>query len=400
LSDPALDAFAAHFADPAALPGDAATREAAWQSFLERGFPSPRDEDWRFASLDTIRETAWTAGSGAAQPQSGHRAAGVSFQPLSERLAAGPVPGLSALTDEKAHGLVALNRALVRDGVVLSIEPGASLEEPIDFAHGWGDDVTARAVQSRNLIRVGAGSRAVVIERLGRHAGGPVFANLVTEIELEASARLDYITLQDAAANDQIFSHVRVRQAEGSHFASHSIALGGEMHRAEVRAELAGEGSHCELNGLYLGRDRQKLDHYTTIDHATPHTTSDELYKGILADRAHGVFHGRIRVRPHAQKIQALQSNGNLVLSNRARVNTKPQLEIYADDVRCTHGATIGRLDPDQLFFLRARGVPEAQAVALLTYGFASEVLARLPIPELADGTRREILGWLGQATS
>ena len=154
--------------------------------------------------------------------------------------------------------------------------------------------------------------------------------------------------------------------------------------RVEIHTELAGEGAHAALRGLYLASGAQLLDHHTTIDHAMPHTTSAELYKGILGGRARGVFHGRIHVRPHAQKIQALQTNRNLLLSDNAVIHTKPQLEIYADDVKCSHGASIGRLDADALFFLRARGLGEREARALLTLAFAREIAARLPAAELA----------------
>lgn len=418
-------AFSQDFeANASSLPGTVEARAEAWEIFSASGLPTPADEDWRFASLKAIGAGHWTPATPGTQDRAplselalaaaqrlvlldglydasastGGGSTGATLRPLSESLKDGNLAGLGAMADLKTHSLIALNRALFRDGAELAIAPGCSLEEPIFLVNQWGHDSESHSVQVRNVIRVGAGSRAVVVELLSSSAptAKPVFANLVTEIELEANARLDYITLQVAGPQDQVVSSVFVGQGSGSRLGAHSLALGAGMHRSEVRSVLAGEGSHCELNGLYLGRGQQKLDHYTTIDHATPHTTSDELYKGILADRSHGVFHGRIQVRPHAQKIQALQHNANLLLSDRARINSKPQLEIYADDVRCTHGATIGQLDPDHLFFLRARGIPEQEAVGLLTYGFASEILSRLPAPAIQAHVGREILNWLG----
>jgi Fe-S cluster assembly protein SufD len=208
-------------------------------------------------------------------------------------------------------------------------------------------------------------------------------------------ASLDHVVLQQQGADAWQLSATAVQQEAGSRFSSHSIALGGRLARLDLRCTLAGEGAHAGLLGLYLARDRQLLDHHTTIDHATPHTTSDELYKGILDERAVAVFHGRIHVRPHAQKTSAMQQNRNLLLSDAATIHTKPQLEIHADDVRCSHGATIGQLDPDQLFYLRARGIWPDDARALLMLAFASEVLEKLPAPALRERLGRLALDWL-----
>jgi Fe-S cluster assembly protein SufD len=184
-------------------------------------------------------------------------------------------------------------------------------------------------------------------------------------------------------------------QADASRFASHSIALGARIARVDAQVRLAAEGAACRLNGLYLGRARQLIDHHTLVDHAVPHTESRELYKGILDGRAHGVFRGRVHVRPHAQKTDAEQVNRNLLLSDDASVNTKPQLEIYADDVKCSHGASIGQLDPDALFYLRSRGIELARARSLLAFAFASEIAAQLPIAKLREELEGVVLGWL-----
>jgi Fe-S cluster assembly protein SufD len=186
-----------------------------------------------------------------------------------------------------------------------------------------------------------------------------------------------------------------VRQEAGSRFASHSLSLGGRLMRFDIQTLLGGELAHCTLNGLYLARNTQHVDHHTTIDHAMPHTTSSEVYKGIMDGEARGVFHGRIHVRPDAQKINAEQTNRNLLLSDDATINTKPQLEIYADDVRCTHGATVGRLDEDALFYLRTRGIALEDARSLLTFAFASNVTQQLPVARLREHMENFVLDWL-----
>jgi Fe-S cluster assembly protein SufD len=219
--------------------------------------------------------------------------------------------------------------------------------------------------------------------------------NSVAELSLARDARLEHVVLQQEGPDTLALGAIALQQEAGSHYTSHSLALGGRLARLEIRANLAGEAAHCALRGLYLGRDRQLLDHHTTIDHATPHTTSDELYKGILDERAHGIFHGRVHVWPNAQKISAQQTNRNLLLSDLALVHTKPQLEIFADDVRCSHGATIGQLDPDELFYLRSRGIGERDARALLSFAFASEITGALPLAALRERMEAFVLGWL-----
>jgi Fe-S cluster assembly protein SufD len=244
-------------------------------------------------------------------------------------------------------------------------------------------------------VRARRGARAVVVEQLVGAPGARGLSNALTELDVEAGASLDYVQLQRLPESAHHLSHVATRLAEGGRLRLWSIALGGKLARVEVRARLEGEGAELDLFGLAFARGQQLIDHHTTIDHATPRTTSRELVKHVLDERAHAVFHGRVEVRPHAQKTDAAQTSRALLLSDHARINAKPQLEIYADDVRCSHGATIGQLDADQLFYLRARGIGEAQARAILTFGFAAEVLETLPVPALRDALERELLAWL-----
>lgn len=423
---PLRDRLLGHFDELAdKLPGLEERRLAALQSFAEAGVPTPRLEDWRHTSLRPLQDVPFAARAPIVRPEA-------VFERIPEELRAFPriafangvfcrahssldalPPGLSVepigavlrsepqrieallgqQCDDKDQALVALNSALFRDGALITVDDGVSLEQPLWLLEAASAEQPV-ALHTRHLISIGAGSRATLVEQtLGGE--GSLLQNTVTEIALAENASLEHVTLQQASDESFRFATLAVRQQAGSRFASHSLALGGRIARFAVSVELAGEGAHAGLFGLYLGRRDQLLDHHTTIDHATPHTTSDELFKGILDDRATGVFHGRIHVRPHAQKIGAQQQSRNLLLSDTAAIHTKPQLQIYADDVRCSHGATVGQLDPDQLFYLRARGIPEQEARALLTFGFASEIVLGLPIPALREHLRQYVLGWL-----
>jgi Fe-S cluster assembly protein SufD len=206
------------------------------------------------------------------------------------------------------------------------------------------------------------------------------FTNAVTEIVCAENAVVDHYKVQRESKSAFHVATMQVQLAHGSNFASHSIGLGGRLVRNDANAVLGGEHGECTLNGVYLGNDRQLIDNHTMIDHAMPHCNSHEVYKGILDGHARGVFNGKIFVRPDAQKTDAKQTNQTLLLSPDAQINTKPQLEIYADDVRCTHGATIGQLSDDALFYLRARGIPEDDARALLTYAFAGDIVNRIKV--------------------
>ncbi len=191
-------------------------------------------------------------------------------------------------------------------------------------------------------------------------------------------------------------ANTQVAQARASRFTTHSVSLGGNLVRNEVRVRFDDEGCEATVNGLYLGSGKQHVDNYTVIDHAKPHCNSHELYKGILDDQAHGVFNGKIFVRPDAQKTDAKQTNKVLLLSDNATINTKPQLEIFADDVKCTHGATIGQLDAESIFYLRSRGIGEMEARALLTYAFANDILGRIKIEAIRSELEQQVLGRRG----
>jgi Fe-S cluster assembly protein SufD len=243
----------------------------------------------------------------------------------------------------------------------------------------------------RVLIVAEESSRLSVVET---HVGssGTYCTNAVTEIAIGPNASVTHCRLQEESTDAYHIGTVQARQSADSRFRSHAVSLGGRLSRCNVNTILDGTGAECSLDGLYLARGEQHVDFHTTIDHAQPHGTSRELYKGVLDERATAVFNGKVYVRPDAQKSDAGQVNRNLLLSDSATVNTKPQLEIFADDVKCSHGAAIGRLDPDHLFFLRSRGIGPDDARRLLIFGFANEVIERIDVEPVRE--RLERLLW------
>lgn len=406
-------------------------RREALARFAETGLPTTRQEDWRFTSLAGLAGTRFEpTAAGQAAPAPGvdpawlweatepahllvfvdgrfapdlSRAAsidrgGLRIDALSQVLANEPdrvAAHLGRSADIKARAFVALNTASAWDGLFLELGPGATPEGPIVVSFLRSAEATPRAVQLRNLIIAGPGSRACVIEHYAGPAANAGLTNSVSELLLRADAQIEHIKLQDEGTSGFHIGAILAQQGPRSRLTSHSLALGARLSRTEIEVQLAEEGAEVTLYGLYLGRGEQLVDHHTMIDHAAPETRSTELYKGVLDGKARGVFHGRIHVRPHAQRIDAAQINRNLLLSDDASIHTKPQLEIHADDVRCSHGAAIGRLDADALFYLRTRGIGETDARSLLTFAFASDVTGKLPNPGLAKQMRERVLRWL-----
>jgi Fe-S cluster assembly protein SufD len=395
-------------------------RSESFAEFAAHGLPTTKQEDWRFTSLaklERLEPTAPPAGAAVeleaalarvggqhrmvfvngrfapALSRVGALPAGCSVEPLAQVLAREPGLVSDLVTPAKGRPLAALNTALFEDGAFVYIDRHARVDEPIHLIFANGAASTPFAAHPRNVIVAGTHSRAQVVEHHVGGAGG--VANAVTELAVEDGAALDYTLLQELDASSFGFFALIARQQPDSRLALRSIALGAALARVEIEARLEGEGAALELDGLYLARDSQHQDHHTTVDHASPRTTSRELFKGILDGRAHGVFHGRVHVRPDAQKIDASQTNRALLLSDGAVLDSKPQLEIYADDVKCSHGASVGQLDPDQIFYLRARGLSLERARALLTFAFASEVLAKLPLAALRESLEATLLEWL-----
>jgi Fe-S cluster assembly protein SufD len=390
-------------------------RRAAMESFTALGFPTTKNEEWRFTNLapflkapyeqsEPARVTAAEldalpfTGAGAARlvfvngryaPELSSPPAGVTAERLSDSPRAHALVGSRAAFDRNA--MVALNTALMEDGAYIEIAGGAVVPEPVWVVFVAAHGGRRAAVYPRNLIVAGRDSQASIVETYVGLDEGAYFTNAVTEVVAGDGAVLEHHKLQTEGAGALHFHMLRVEQGASSRFASHNIALGSALARNEIAVTLAGEGGESTLNGLYLTTGEQHVDNHTTLDHARPHTSSRELYKGILDDKSQAVFHGRIIVRQEGQKTDAIQRNKNLLLAPGAVINTKPQLEIYADDVRCTHGATVGQVDQDAVFYLRSRGIGLAEARSLLTYAFTSDVIEAIKV-EAIRGKLRDAL--------
>ena len=304
------------------------------------------------------------------------------------RDAASIAPALArSLAEEDAFTL--LNSAFLSDGVVVDVAAGTTVADPIHVVHATEAEGAPLASFPRHFFRLGRNAEAtIVVTYAGRGASLTV---PVVHVELGENARLDLVTIerQDLAASH--IASTSVRQERSSRFAAHAFIVGGAVCRDAIHARLAGEGAECILNGLFMTEGEERADLVTVVDHAVPHGTSRQTYRGILGGRSRGAFTGRVIVRPDAQKTDAWQSNKNLLLSRDALVNSTPALEILADDVKCRHGSTTGQLDDSALFYLRSRGLSEESARSLLTYAFASDLVRRVPDAALRAGIDRAI---------
>lgn len=283
---------------------------------------------------------------------------------------------LDATIDARAHPFAALNSAVLDDGVLLEVDADAELEVPVECL--WltrGADHPVR-VNQRLLVLAGANSKAAVIEHFAALGGAQAsFCNGVTELVLESGAKLSHYRLHEESGEAIHIGGVHARLGRDAHLDAFHLALGSELKRLDIVINHAGAGAHVDLNGVYLPRGEEHIDYHTTIEHAVPHCTSDEVFRGIIADRASAVFNGRIHIHPQAQKTRAELSNKNLLTSSEAEINTKPELEIYADDVQCAHGATVAQLDEGGLHYLRTRGVSREEAEVMLSFGFINELI-------------------------
>jgi Fe-S cluster assembly protein SufD len=378
-----------------------ADREAAFQRFLDRGFPTTRDEEWKFTSVAPIAATAFSRApvvqleAGAIEPFL-FREAAITVVLVNGRIARNliSIGGLpDGVTVEFGKGpspssrpvpsgaFVDLNDAFVEDVVTIHVAPKAVVAAPLHVLSMAVASGEAALVTPRLLVHVGEGAAISVIETFAGVDGAPTLTAAVTRFEIEPAAIVNHVKIQLETGAAFHMGNLAAWLGRGSTFTSHALTFGSRIGRSDITTVLDGEGAECTLDGLYVADGESLVDTHTTIDHAKPHCPSHERYKGILAGRARAVFNGKIIVRPDAQKTDAKQTNRALLLSDHAQVNTKPQLEIFADDVKCTHGAAIGQLDDDALFYLRARGISEIDARNLLIHAFAAEVLATTKVP-------------------
>jgi Fe-S cluster assembly protein SufD len=395
-----------------------ALRQAARSHFQSQPFPTPRTEDWRFTNLSPLLETKFAppeSRSGIDRTLLPARATPASIELVfvngtfdTTHSSAPPFHGqmqIGSLADVKADGLplarlarendspfTALNTGFLRDGACVYIPDGACFEQPIEIVYISQNAGVPTMTNPRTLIVVGNGAQATVVERYHGLAALGYFTNAVTEIAVGEGAILDHVKIQDESPTAYHIANTQVVLAAKSSYTTHYVSLGGALVRNEVRVRFDGEHSEATVNGLYLASGKQHIDNFTVIDHAKPKCASHELYKGILDGRAHGVFNGKIFVRKDAQKTDAKQTNKVLLLSDDATINTKPQLEIFADDVKCTHGATVGQLDAAQLFYLQSRGIPLDSARRLLTFAFANDIVGRLHLETLRQELEARIV--------
>jgi Fe-S cluster assembly protein SufD len=386
-------------------------REEAFALFCETGFPTTHNEDWRFTNVSAIARTQfslipiapatisesdlkpWTLEAAAARlvfvdahfarnlSSLGSLRAGVTVSSLKEEIAkgsAGLEDNLGRYLQIRRDPFCALNTAFAEDGGFVQIAAGVLLEHPIHLLFISTERDVPTMLHPRNLLLIGREAQAQIIEEYVSLGGGTVLSNSATELVAGENSTVSHFLIereQRAAFN---VSTLRIQQERSASVASHSLLLGGGLVRNNVHPVLAGEGGECLINGLFVGNGSQHLDNYMYVEHASPHSSSRQFYNGILDDAAHGVFHGRIVVHKNAQKTDAKQTNRNLLLSDDAQIDTKPQLEIYADDVKCTHGATIGQIEENALFYLRSRGIDEISARRLLLTAFANECVERM----------------------
>jgi Fe-S cluster assembly protein SufD len=392
-----------------------ALRRQAIESFARQGFPTTRQEEWRATNVTALARASFhrpteAAGSAPAldltpwifaaaarlvfvngrfAPQlseAGSLPAGVIVTSLAEALESHPEKveaHLARHANFMSHPFVALNTAFLRDGAFVWLPRGAVVEEPVHLlflASGpaGGETGTATVNYPRNLIVTGEASQVSIVET---YAGtGSYFTCAVTEMAVGSASSVDHYKVQRESLEAFHLATFQVHADRACTPSSHSISIGGGLVRNDVNALLDGEGVDCILNGLYLAEGRQVVDNHMRVEHAAPHCGSHELYKGILDGKARTVFSGLIHVRHGAQKTDAKQSNRNLLLSRDAIANSNPQLEIFADDVKCTHGSTVGQLDDDAVFYLRSRGIGAEAARSLLTYAFASDIVERIKV--------------------
>jgi len=405
-------------------------RADAVASFAATGFPTTRDEDWKYVDVSPIAALDCapvfdyklnglaSGGIDSLTAEKGSRLTFVNGQYSPELSTVQSLPAgvticnlaaaltahaeviqthLARYADSDQSAFNALNLAFLQDGAFIYIPDGVVIEEPITLLFTAKGGATTPMTHPRNLIVAGKNSQVTIIESYICSTDDVYFTNSVTEIVAGDGAIVDHYKVQMESEQAFHIATMQVQAGRNTNFSSHSFSFGGKLVRNNANSVLGAEGSTCTLNGLVLGHGEQLIDNHTIMDHAQPRCNSHELYANVLDGKSRAVFNGKIFVRPDAQKTDAKQSNRNLLLSKDAVIDTKPQLEIFADDVKCTHGATIGQLDEDALFYLRARGINKDKARDILTYAFASEIIDYIKVEILRDRLAQELLSRLAR---
>ncbi len=406
-------------------------RKAALERFAAVGMPSKKVEAWKYTdvrpiakrSFDNLRpapsvtaariadvrfgnldcyECVFVNGRFNAELSNlGELGSGVTVRSLAGALTdqdSGIKAQLGQCLKENLSAFTDLNTAFMQDGAVIDIARGIKADKPIVLLYlDIATDVPT-ASHPRTFVTLGQGAEATLVESfIGLDDESENLTNNVTEIELADNANLDHYKIVKGGQKGFHIGSINIRQARDAQYESHSIALGGNLTRTDINTRLEAEGATAILNGLYMIGGKQHVDHHTRVDHLVPHTNSNENYRGVLNDSARAVFNGKVYVHRDAQKTDAQQSNANLLLSKTAEVDTKPELEIYADDVKCSHGATVGQIDEAALFYLRSRAIDEQTARSLLTFAFAGEVINRIRLQPIRERLEHIVLGKLPQ---
>ena len=403
-------------------------RDRAASRFSTLGFPTVRDEEWRFTNVAPLaaiefRQAAPVSDIAADLEASPYANVGWRLVVVNGRFSAelsrlnGLPKGVRAgsliaaatehaevvprylgqLAGFNTRAFVALNTALAIDGAYLYLPDNVVLEQPLQILYVSAGADAAEMIHARTLIVAGERSQAKIVETYIGLRGSTYFTNAVSEVFAAENAFIDHYRVQQEGLDAFHIASLHVNAQRGANVASHSFSLGGKFVRNDANAILDGEGAEVTLNGLYLADGERLVDNHTEIDHAKAHCPSHEVYKGILGGKARAIFNGKIIVRPDAQKTNAKQTNRALLLSDDASINTKPQLEIFADDVKCTHGAAIGQLDEDAIFYLRARGLTYFEARDMLIHAFAGEILDQVKVQPLKLALEAELYAQLAK---
>jgi Fe-S cluster assembly protein SufD len=402
-------------------------RAQALARFKRQELPSPRVERWKYTNLNPVAARAFAPGDGKPAGAIGSIAAAGLPQALARLLfvngaldaAASDTRNLpkgvrlfsvvdalktdadwlrqhlSAVKAEDA--LSALNLAFMSNGVMLRVDEGVALAGPIEIVHVADTRGEAVAFHHRNVVALGRGASCIIVERFSGGVADPYWTHHHGEIAIGEGARCGYYKLQDEGSQAFHLCTLTAKVGRSGALDSFALGTGGALSRHDVTVSLEAPGAACRLDGCYLGRGRQHLDNTTEILHAAPETSSSETYKGVLDEQAHGVFQGRVVVQPHAQKTDGRQLNKTILLSDRAQMDTKPELEIHADDVKCSHGATVGELDENAVFYLRARGIGLAEARHMLVEGFIEDIVGSLEVAAVRDEFLHHIRGWMAR---
>lgn len=413
------------------LPGNwlAGARAGAIDSFAATGFPTQRVETWKYTNLNRLARGAFDplaeitapdvgAWGGlfidgcdrivivngrfdAASSNIGALAEGISISALSdavEEIDSDLEQQLAKIAPDEGAPLVALNTAFMRDGLVLRLADGVVLDRPVQVVHIVDAGDTALALHPRTLIVAGDNSQATIVETFAGAEAAGYWTNAVTEIRLGQNASIHHLKRQAESVAAYHTALTQVRLGPDARYSSVALTVGGVLSRNEVKVAFEGEGAECKLAGGALLRGRQHADSTTEADHRVPHTNSDQVFRNVLDDSAHSVFQGGVIVRQEAQKTDSSQSNRNLLLSAGAQADTKPELQIFADDVKCAHGATVGDLDKASMFYLESRGIPPKQAKALLIEAFIGEILEDVAEGAVRDHIESAIAEWMVDA--